>query len=96
MAIVVEFFLLTLVAPGVLAYVLRTTRARWLPSFALVTFAVYCFASVAPEPCSDATRLENFVREAYGAVMLGYSLLVIVATWGARRPPPPIPRAIAR
>ncbi len=96
MAIVVGFFLVTLVAPGVLAYLLRNTRARWLPAFALVAFGSYCFATLETEPSSGLAEIGNFIQEAYGVAMLVYAAILIVAACVARkspRPQPPIPRA---
>jgi hypothetical protein len=96
MAIVVGFFVLTLVAPGVLAYWLRATRARWLPAFGLGAFGVYCFATLDTEPSSGLAELANVIQAAYGVAMLVYAAVLIVAAYVASkspRPQPPIPRA---
>jgi hypothetical protein len=96
MAIDVGFFLVTLVAPGVLAYLLRNTRARWLPAFALTAFGVYCFATLDTEPSSGLAEIANFIQAAYGVGMLVYAAILIVAAYVSTkmpRPQPPIPRA---
>lgn len=96
----VGFLLATLVAPALLSWRLRRTRAWWLAGVTLAGFGVYLLVT-SGHGHPHGGRLSEVIGKAlqtiYGGVMLGYAgLLLLVARAGRksrREPPPPGPPA---
>lgn len=100
--VVAGFFLATLVAPVILAYLLRKTRAWWLAGVALAGYGVYLLLTLdhADHHGDDGFGawygIGNFFQTVYGVFLLVYASIVLLASRVGRKAaltPPPIPPA---
>ena len=86
--------LLTLFAPGIAMMCVRHTRARWLPSIALIGVAIYLFAMQdhgdhGDDGAGALTGLGNLILGSYGLAMLIYAAVLLRVAWRAGKPPIP-------